>query len=130
MEQKLYVLLIEDDVALYEVWGAILRVFGDNEICWVTNARAAKAQWRLGNHKFDLVVSDIFVSGGETGIELWRQFRDKGMPFVFTSIIAESKFRQLFNWEASVPPFLPKPVNPEAARDVLANLLKGRGFLA
>ncbi|HEY9236672.1 MAG TPA: ATP-binding protein, partial [Phenylobacterium sp.] len=115
------VLLVEDDAAVRAVVEGLLCDFG----CQVEGAPDARTALRRlqANETFDLLISDIVMPGGMSGVELAEaaQNRDPELPILLTSGYAGDRLGQGaadLRW-----PLLRKPFRAEqlgaAIRDVL-----------
>lgn len=61
--------------------------------------------------ELDLVITDIFLSGPKTGIELWKRYaKELKGRMILTSGIEYQKFIQFFKNEQQRPIFLQKPL--------------------
>ena len=122
------VLIVEDDVTMEALWVyTIDKVAPGAYIQWVTSEEAAEhaINKQLYRHRpFDLVISDVFLSSSKTGIDLWRQYSDAGMSFLFMSVISPTKFAGLIGKNEPTPPYLQKPLNPDDCTRSLSALLR------
>jgi response regulator of citrate/malate metabolism len=80
---------------------------------------------RSAGRSFDLVIADIFLSGKETGLDLWRACVDqcRGAPLVVTSSLPLHQYFDLIGRNDHAPIYLPKPYEIESCRSVLKDLL-------
>ena len=105
------VLLVEDDAAVRAVTEGLLSDFG----CRVEGAPdgpSALLRLQAGEH-FDLLISDIIMPGGMSGVELAEaaQARDPGLPIVLTTGYAGDRLTEdpdTLRW-----PLLRKPFRAE-----------------
>src|SRR3712207_4701738 len=69
------VLVVEDDLTLKSFWSHILNdMYKKNKIDWASSEEEAETMIRnrwMKAKPYDLVISDIFLAGQKTGIELW-----------------------------------------------------------
>jgi DNA-binding NtrC family response regulator len=111
------ILVVEDDITQESFWTAIVeRADRKAELFWATSELEAEAKIMDAIQKgqeFDLVITDIFLSGPKTGIDLWNKFfKRMGRKIIVTSGISYQKFFQYFNKSDIRPIFLQKPLVP------------------
>ncbi len=108
-------LVVEDDFTLQPIWEHIIRTVDSKAI--IRWARSEEGAVKLISDRekiedqFDFVIADIMLAGEKNGVDLWRQYRDTEILFLFTSGIAEKKFSTMIgeNYE-EYPFFLRKPL--------------------
>jgi DNA-binding NtrC family response regulator len=127
------ILIVEDDVTLQPFWNtAIRKVDSKTEIVWVTEERAAekalKESERTGR-SFDLIITDLFLEGQRTGIDLFEQCaQDNRTRMLLTSGIHPAKFQRYFGSDVEkAPPFLQKPYSFGECVEVLKWMLGTEG---
>ncbi|MBL7542816.1 MAG: response regulator [Bdellovibrionaceae bacterium] len=110
------ILIVEDDMTMEPLWAYILeKVDKRNAYEWV--ASEAEAERKIENslldgRQFDLVISDIFLSGTKTGIDLWRRFSDPLCgKIILMSAIAKIKFQNYLGYSATAPVYIQKPLD-------------------
>jgi response regulator of citrate/malate metabolism len=97
-EKRKY-LVVEDDFTLQPIWEHIIRSADPKAI--IRWARTEEGAEKLINDRekiddqFDFVVADIMLAGEKNGVDLWKQFREKGILFLFTTGISEKKFTKM-----------------------------------
>lgn len=111
---KKRILIVEDDITLEPFWiSAIHKADPRAEVTWVCSERDAEKEIKLSIKKeapFDLIVTDLFLAGPRTGIDLWEiAGEDLRNRMVLTSGIHPEKFRRYFGDHSTAPPFLQKP---------------------
>lgn len=111
-------LVIEDDLSLVQFIDAVLE-----EKCqgleweYVTNGEAAlelihrRAQFR-GDNPYSLVITDIFLAGELSGLDVWLECQDlyPEMPFVITSHLSFDRYFSIIRGARNCPVYLPKPL--------------------
>lgn len=124
------ILVVEDDITAEPIWEYIIeRVDKRASMVWATSVSEAdqiiKAAVADGK-PFDLIVSDIFLTGALTGIDLWRQFHLQ-MPtsIVLMSSIEPMKVQKYFR-DLGEPIYLQKPLNMHETIETLYDLLPHR----
>ena len=128
-QQKLSkVLVVEDDLSLWPFWENVLRsTIPRVEIDWETTERAAESLLKhrfQRNSPYDLVISDIFLEGHETGIDLWNRYGEAAKNFIFVSGMPMSKFDSLMSLNYGYPVYLQKPLSVKQCKDVVAAVFK------
>jgi signal transduction histidine kinase len=85
-----HVLLVEDDAAVAETTSVMLQTMG-LDVTWLDRARAALDRLAMGARPVDLVLTDIVMPEGMSGIELARQARLRfpELPIVLMSGYAD-----------------------------------------
>lgn len=124
------ILVVEDDRIQWPLWRHILKtVYGNAEIEWQsTEAEAEKLlnEAALQNRPFDLVISDIFLKGRDSGIELWNRCGQAATHFVFVSSLSFPNFMALMrsrgHQEIQSLYYLQKPVTTKMGRELLERL--------
>lgn len=96
--------------------------------------RIIKERYGAREQRFDLVVSDVMLSGKISGIELWEtcEARFPGMPYLLISGMGESEFKKAVSKDPVQPPFLAKPFSLQAFREAVDDVLergKSRGWV-
>lgn len=96
------ILVVEDDLSLQPLWAAVLaRCFEKPEIEWTISGEEARKMMRhsveVGN-AYDLVISDIFLSGNDTGLDIMasEELSACQAKFVLVSVAEEEKIRGNF----------------------------------
>lgn len=73
---------------------------------------------------YDMIISDHYLEGKHTGLDLWRDCRERkhSIPFVVVSGIREEKFEALIDAAEALerPIYVAKPFEIERMRDILA----------
>jgi DNA-binding NtrC family response regulator len=119
------ILLIDDDPDVAALFRRILKgINPDTQLHWHLSAeeglRALETEGR-----YVVVICDQQLSGTDTGLDLWRKWRDKAIhtPFVMISSLEPARFFDLVGNGNMSPLFLPKPIRPERVRDLLARFV-------
>jgi len=119
------VLIVEDDLTVEPIWDVILRRAIDNVgYRWVTTEHAAeeilRARRGAKEPEFDLVISDVFLSGPKTGIDLWERFQSS-FPgrFILVSGIDRTKLDWYLPKNHERPLYLRKPLNVKEAVEII-----------
>ena len=124
--------VIEDDEASAEIWRLLMRrLIPAAEIKWVSSGHQV-AQLVAGRVKgqgeecplFDLVVSDVILSSGESGVDIWRQHKKYFGLYVISSGLSIERYNRLFR-EGEVPPvYVPKPASLKSVVEIVEPLLR------
>src|ERR1700757_5248740 len=113
MELRNRVLIVEDDHACETILKQIVRSIDPGaQIDWAESAETAALQLVQERGKgapYNLVISDVFLSGKLTGIDLWRIYRDfyPVPPVVLTSSLPIPIFLEKMRDEPEAPIYLP-----------------------
>ncbi len=126
------VLVVEDDRIQWPLWESILKsAYSDVEIDWETTESGAEALLRhayQNNNLYNLVISDIFLEGRDTGIDLWNRYGVAAYNFVFVSGLTPKNFDALINTtsrlQSTGPFYLEKPISPRLGKEMLRRLSK------
>ncbi|MBS1969524.1 MAG: response regulator [Bdellovibrionales bacterium] len=138
MPKPVKVLVVEDDRIQWPLWESILKsAYSDVEIDWETTEAGAEALLRhayQNNSPYNLVISDIFLEGRDTGIDLWNRYGEAAYNFVFVSGLTTKNFDALMstmsNLQGGGPYYLEKPITPRMGKEVLKNLTIRKGEIA
>jgi len=121
------ILVIDDDITLKPLYEQLLYSINPSmQLIWATTD--TQAEFYLNENKDNrfirYVITDIFLSGKNTGIDLWKKHADSRLKFIFTSIITKEKFSQYFYNEEELPLFFQKPVGVEICELLFRELAK------
>lgn len=110
------ILIVEDDKTLEPIWSYIIeRVNNNAQLLWTTSETQAEELIMDSidqNNKFDLVIADIFLSGPQTGIDLWKRFFYLlHSRMIVTSGIEYYKFINYLGTNTPQPLYIQKPLN-------------------
>ena len=121
------ILIVEDDVTLRPFWSYIIdTVSPEAYVVWVTTEEAAEnmIQRRFEKtERFDLVITDVFLSGHRTGIDLWKRFGEEGPSFLLMSVLSPTKLAKMVGEDVATPFYLQKPLDPKACIEAVRALL-------
>lgn len=110
------VLVAEDDLSLWPMWEVIVkRCLPSAEVRWAVSSEEAK---RLINESFDddmpfdVVISDLFLAGSETGLELLRS-EEVAKSKASTVLVSMAEIDSLKEYQSLLPEtiFITKPLN-------------------
>lgn len=122
------ILVVEDDLSLWPFWENVLKdVLPRAEIDWETTERTAEGllKHRFNkNSPYDLVISDIFLEGHETGIDLWTRYGEAAKNFIFVSGMPAKKFDSLMNMNFGYQAYLEKPLNARKCREAVRSAME------
>ena len=123
------ILIVEDDITLEPIWAYIVeRAERLATVTWATSEFEAESlildSIDEGN-EYDLVITDIFLSGSKTGIDLWARFFDtlRGR-MIITSSIEYKKFVQYLGKDAAQPLYIQKPLDPHDCIEAVYGMLQ------
>jgi signal transduction histidine kinase/ActR/RegA family two-component response regulator len=117
----LRVLVVEDEPAVAGVVLDMLQQLGHRGTCVGTVASALALL--AGSEATDLVLSDVLLPGGDSGLDLAREMRRRnpGVPMILTSGYGGSMTQRLSTMNL---PFLRKPYEIEALRRAIDHALQ------
>ena len=123
VETKPKILIIEDEVENQKYLQLILRNEFETEVCDSAKSFLEK----IRTNKFDAVLMDISLKGGESGIDLLKQLKtsssNKNIPAVCLS--AHLYGEELVNTKlAGIDAYLMKPVNSKILIKTLKDLIE------
>ena len=128
------ILLVEDDIEMHHVFDGIIHDIDTKiQVDWVSSAEAALKRLEEAGHMsgatpYELIVSDIFLDGKTTGIDLWNlcQRVYPTMPMVVMSGLPLHKFVDFVGSRAGCPPYIQKPLRVPHCRALLQEMLAER----
>jgi two-component system cell cycle sensor histidine kinase/response regulator CckA len=117
------ILVVEDEGVLREMERGILEYFGFN-VLEADSGRRAYDLWRNEGEKVDLLLADIILPRGITGVELAKRMVDSqpNLKIIFTTgrILPHAEQQALAQMNAR---FLPKPFEQEALVQLVRDTL-------
>lgn len=122
-------LIVEDDLALQPFWKIVLkRCFQECELDWAVSAEHAKCMIqqseRIGT-PYSLIISDIFLAGSETGLDLLKSEIESqtATKFLLVSAAEADRIKDTLGW-ISDSVVLTKPLNVPKCERAIYQLLK------
>lgn len=127
-DHKQNILILEDDYTFKPLWTSVIKhCLPYAHIDWVETEEAAERCIKLRRNreqKYDLIISDIFLSGRKTGIDLWTRYADTTDHFIFVSSLSREIFDGLVQpTERHYPIYLKKPLRASLCIDVIRKLM-------
>lgn len=119
------ILIVEDDLAFRPFWEKVFSPY-KTKIDWATSSEGAEELIRMRFKKrdpYDLVISDIFLEGEGSGIDLWNRYGEETLNFVFVSGLPLSKYDLLMTLNFGCPIYLKKPLSIQSCREIVRNIL-------
>ncbi len=115
------VLIVEDDVTMEPLWRYVIETaLPGAEFEWVTSGEAAARRMRAGD--LDLVISDIFLGGDLTGLDLWEI--SKIDRFVLMSVLTPARLSKLaLELPRPLPFYIQKPIDPTECIETVRALM-------
>lgn len=109
------VLIVEDDITSEPIWEYIVSKVGKSiRVDRATGVDEASCYLNCSietNQPYQLVISDIFLSGPKTGIDLWHDYHTVlSERIILTSSISYSKMHKHLGRFEVAPLFLQKPL--------------------
>ena len=120
---KASILLVEDEPAIQLAMKGLLRHEGHRITVASTGGDALKA---LDAEKFDVVLTDISLPGGISGLDVVRHVRsrDDTPVILITAFGSEKTAREAM--AAGAFEYVPKPFNNDAVREMVRRALRPR----
>lgn len=121
--KKFKALVVEDDRSQWPLWESILNSLERTvEVDWATKAEEAQELLRQSfqmNNTYDLVISDVFLEGAGTGVDVWNRYGEAAQNFVFVSgeDLAGSEISKKLQF--GNPLFIKKPISPANCKTIL-----------
>lgn len=122
------ILIVEDDITFEPFWESVAKRANKNaEIHWASSVFEAENiinDSLMKMKPFDLIITDIFLSGSKTGIDLWKKFSKQmhGRVIVISGIEYQ-KFIEYFEKTQDRPLYLQKPLIPHECIGAIYNSL-------
>lgn len=120
-EKLTRILIVEDDVTMEPLWRYVIETAHPGALVeWMTSGEAAAK--RMATASFDLVISDIFLNGDMTGLDLWE--RADSDRFLLMSVITPTRLETLaLNLKRPLPSYIQKPLDPTQCIETVRALL-------
>lgn len=104
------VLLIEDNPTFFQNWNSILsQAVRSHKLDWAVSKKSAAKL--LKEHYYDIIISDVFLSGHTTGLDIWKTVNPESCSFIFASSLEQNSFINLVAAENRPYLFLEKPLD-------------------
>lgn len=128
------VLLVEDEPIFGEIWKYILKTMNKSvELTCVDSIEGAEkliSSLSVGVNHFDLVISDLYVSGAKNGIDFWKERFlsevDPAPPFILVSSLSISHLLKGLKGTWAIPTYIQKPFDPSECVPVIKSVLGHR----
>ena len=122
------VLLIEDNPFFLHIWNLIMsQAVHSFKLDWAVSEKAAAKL--MSENYYDIIISDIFLSGSKTGVDIWKTVNPESCTFIFASSIAKSSFEKFVTDEDRPYVFLEKPLDIDNCVNIICQItLAASGF--
>lgn len=122
------ILIVEDDVTMEALWRYIIDVAKPGaQLQWATTGEAADHLLKESERKgcdYDLVITDIFLGGSRTGLDLWESHAASTSTFMLMSVLSPQRLSLLANpRDVPLPVYLQKPLDPTQCIETIRALL-------
>ncbi len=116
------VLIVEDDVLYAMFIEYVVRDFSKKLKCFKAGSEA-EALRVLKSSRFDLVISDYFLEGTDTGLSLCRKIKYMypDLKCLMISSMAFEKYQALVFGSGVEPEFMKKPISSDLIKKYLEN---------
>lgn len=123
-----HVLVVEDDPIQQLIIDRVMQDLGPIVTDWASTAEEARVF--LEGDEYDLVIADIYLGRGPTGMDLWEETRGSRprVPFLFISGGGYASFLKGVGPNEISPPFLNKPIFHGEAAQMIESLLPHEGL--
>ncbi len=128
MSNKPKILIVEDDITMEALWRYIIDVAAPGaKLEWATTGEVADHLLKESEKKgcdYDLVITDIFLGGTRTGIELWESHAQSTTHFLLMSVLTPQRLSVLATPRAQpLPIYLQKPLDPTQCIETIRAML-------
>lgn len=124
------ILVIEDDVTLRPFLTSVINKIDPSiQVEWECSVAAflehEKERPVPPWHKYDMVLTDIYMPDKSTGIDIWKYFRERSplTPVVLMSGLSQHEFFKSMRNEIYTPPYLEKPLSGAECRRMIEGIL-------
>lgn len=98
-----------------------------HKLDWAVSEKAAAKL--MNEHYYDIIISDIFLSGSKTGVDIWKTVNPEACTFIFASSIHKNSFEQFVTGEERPYVFLEKPLDVDKCINTISEVtLQGPRF--
>lgn len=123
------VLIVEDDLEYEPIWQIVFqKINPDIRYTWSTSANEAQQlldQAHLNGKKWDLIISDIFLSGSRTGLDLWQEWGEPFENMLLVSGVEYSKVLDYIGLTKNPPAYIQKPFIISECVDIVSEFIGG-----
>lgn len=117
------ILLIEDNPFSFQTWQLVLsQSLWSYKLDWAVNEKAANKL--MAKTSYDIIISDVVLSGRQTGIDIWRTIDPQHCHFIFATRIKASEFASLVAGEDRPYCLLEKPLNVGRCMQLIQQLTR------
>lgn len=105
------ILLIEDNSFFLGIWDSIIGRSTNSpyKLDWANTDYIAREM--LETNKYDIVISDIILTGSKTGFDIWKDFNAQNCCFIFSSSMPQEDYDACIKELNKRPDrFIPKPL--------------------
>lgn len=123
------VLVVEDDISFEPLWRQVFhKVDPEIEYSWCTTANEAQKilenTFREGEC-WDLIITDIFLTGSRTGLDLWQGCGEPAENMIIVSSVEYSKVLDYVGPTSTPPIYLKKPLKISECVSAIQELIGG-----
>lgn len=113
---QLRILIVDDDITSGTLWNMIISKVDEHaHISWATSFTEAEQKIQTAtdsNLNYDMIITDIFLSGSNTGIDLWHKYHKLfNGKIILVSAVDPDKLSEHMSGNDDRPIFLHKPLD-------------------
>lgn len=122
------VLIVEDDLTLEPFWDAVFyKIDPSIVVDWVVTAEAGEiliSRSASAGSPYSIIISDLFLLGSKTGVDLWREYNESISNFILISVIEPQKILRMCGRMAEPPEVICKPLDARECVRVVRSALR------
>ncbi len=119
---EMRVLIVEDDLTLQPLWERAFKTKNPAvKLDWATSVSEAEKLIHLRFSRgapYELIISDIFLEGNATGVDLWNRYGEEALNFAFVSGLPVSKYELMMSLDFGCPTYLKKPLTLQKCEEI------------
>lgn len=125
---QLRILIVDDDITSEILWNIIISKIDEKaHISWATSFIEAEHKIKTSIESclsYDIIITDIFLSGSNTGIDLWHKYHKiLKKRMILVSAVDPNKLSQHMGDIDEQPIFLHKPLDFAKCINVINGLI-------
>lgn len=93
-----------------------------HKLDWAVSEKAATKL--MAENYYDIIISDIFISGSKTGVDIWKTINPEACTFIFSSSTEKDSFEEFITGEELPYLFLEKPLNFDKCVNTITQIMQ------